>query len=85
MRDALAPAQLEYCNQIMARSYGTFQGTFGFLAGANILDIASVGIDNGILTQNETLISDAYRRVHNEVVIQGALQIDGVKDDGSFE
>ncbi|KAJ8083848.1 hypothetical protein PM082_002614 [Marasmius tenuissimus] len=84
MNDALAPALSGHCNRIMARAYGTFQGTFGFLAGANILDIASIGIDNGILTQNTTLISDAYRRVHNEVVIQGGLQVDGIKDDGSF-
>ncbi|KAL0579368.1 hypothetical protein V5O48_002644 [Marasmius crinis-equi] len=84
MNDTLSPAQFKHCSLMMTRAYGTFQGNFSFLAGSNILDIAAVGIDNGILTQNESLITDAYQRVHREVVIQGGVEVDGVKADGSF-
>ena len=84
MDDVLTPTQLSNCTHMTARSYGTFQGTFGFLAGANILDIAKIGIDNGILNGNVTLITDAYRRIHNEVQIQPGVKVDGVKADGSF-
>ncbi|KAL0579357.1 hypothetical protein V5O48_002633 [Marasmius crinis-equi] len=84
MDEALTTTQRSNCTRMTARSYGTFQGNFSFLAGANILDIAKIGIDNGILNQNVSLITDAYRRVHNEVHIQPGVMVDGVKSDGSF-
>ncbi|KAL0571727.1 hypothetical protein V5O48_010235 [Marasmius crinis-equi] len=84
MEETLDPTQLSNCTRMTSRSYATFQGGFGFLAGANILDIAKIGIDDGILNKNVTLITDAYRRVHNEVRIQPGVMVDGVKLDGSF-
>ncbi|KAK1228704.1 hypothetical protein PQX77_008198 [Marasmius sp. AFHP31] len=84
MGDALTPTQRGNCTHMTARSYGTFQGSFGFLAGANILDIAKIGIDNGISNGNVTLIADAYQRIHKEVQIQPSVKVDGVKADGSF-
>ncbi|KAG7099076.1 hypothetical protein E1B28_000951 [Marasmius oreades] len=84
MEDALAPSQISNCTHMTARSYGTFQGDFSFLAGANILDIAKIGIDNGVLNQDVSLITDAYQRIHNEVQIQPGIRVDGIKADGSF-
>ncbi|KAF9270093.1 polysaccharide lyase family 8 protein [Marasmius fiardii PR-910] len=84
MQDALSSTQLSNCTHMTARAYGTFQGNFGFLAGANILDIAKIGIDNGILNQNVSLVTDAYRRIHNEVRVQPGVMVDGIKADGSF-
>ena len=48
------------------------------------MDIASIGVDLGLLIANETLLDDAFGRVHNEVVIQNAVKADGIRADGSF-
>jgi hypothetical protein len=69
------------------RAYGTFDHSIngvGFLTGANTLDIASVGIDIGLLNMNQSIIVDAYQRVHKEVVVQNSVKADGVRPDGSF-
>jgi hypothetical protein len=70
-----------------SRSYGTFQGPIngvGILTGANALDVAAIGIDSGLLTTNASLISDAYRRVHDELAIRDEVKADGIRRDGSF-
>ena len=56
----------------------------GVATGANLLDIAKIGIDNGLLNQNVTIIADAYSRIHAEVTIQNAIASDGIRADGSF-
>lgn len=69
------------------RAYNTFiTGINGVSAitGSNTLDIASVGIDLGLLQGNSTLVSDAYNRVHEEVVVENGLKVDGIRADGSF-
>lgn len=43
-----------------------------------------VGIDTGILTRNLSLITDAFTRVHNEVVVTSGVKADGIRPDGSF-
>lgn len=55
-----------------------------FLTGANTLDVAKIGIDGSLLNLNATQIADAYRRIHEEVVIQQAIKADGIRPDGSF-
>ena len=71
----------------MQRAFGTF-GRFvnglGFLTGANTLDVAKIGIDSGLLTDNATVIADGYARIHAEVVVQNATKADGIRADGSF-
>ncbi|ESK88903.1 polysaccharide lyase family 8 protein [Moniliophthora roreri MCA 2997] len=84
MNDTLSATQMSNCSHMTARTYGTFGGGFGFLAGANILDIGKISVDSGILTHNVTIITDAYRRVHNEVQVQPGVKKDGIKPDGSF-
>ena len=69
-----------------ARSYAKFEvsPTPGYASGANVLDMARIGVDSGILSGNVTMISDAYRRMHQEQVIQSRIKADGIFPDGSF-
>jgi hypothetical protein len=64
------------------RAYGAFDHGYGFEAGANILDMAKIGLDQGLLVLNVSLVSDAYQRVHNTLVIQEdiGIKVDGVGD-----
>lgn len=62
-----------------------------YMAGANILDVASNSVNVGILqalggnsTRGEALIGDAYRRAHDELKVQPGLKADGIRADGSF-
>ena len=87
LNDTLTPTQLGNCTNISSRSYHTFiSGIVGGAAvtGANTLDIATIGIDNGLLTANTSLLSDAFGRVHAEVVTQSKPRTDGIWPDGSF-
>ena len=56
----------------------------GIATGANLLDIAKIGIDEGLLNSNETLIADAYAQIHTELVIENEIMVDGIRADGSF-
>jgi hypothetical protein len=70
-----------------SRAYGTFLtgiNGLGAITGANTMDIASVGIDLGLSTQNTTLITDAYNRVHDEFTVKNGVKVDGIRPDGSF-
>ncbi|THH34187.1 hypothetical protein EUX98_g65 [Antrodiella citrinella] len=87
LNGSLTPAELGNCTKISNRAYGTFNTGIvggGAVTGANTLDIATIGIDNGLLTSNMTLLSDAFNRVHAEVVVQNTLRQDGIRADGSF-
>ncbi|OBZ79152.1 Chondroitinase-AC [Grifola frondosa] len=83
----LTPTQLRNCTHITERSYSTFGRNInglGVLTGANTLDVAKVGIDQALLTWNVSLITDAYGRIHKEVVVQNVVKADGIRSDGSF-
>lgn len=85
--DSLTTSERASCQRITGRSYNTFlTGINGVSAitGANTLDIASIGIDQGFLTANASLVSDGYARVHSELVIRNTLKADGIRADGSF-
>ncbi|KAF7791830.1 hypothetical protein EIP86_002854 [Pleurotus ostreatoroseus] len=85
--DSLLASELGNCTKFTGRSFATFEtGINGVSAitGANALDIASIGLDEGLLTQNASLISSAFERVHAEVVVQNAVKADGIRADGSF-
>ncbi|KAF8898701.1 polysaccharide lyase family 8 protein [Infundibulicybe gibba] len=87
LNDTLAPIQLSNCTHMTGRAYGTFDHNIngvGFLTGANTLDVAKIGIDQGLLNFNVSLITDAYGRVHNELTIKDELRADGIRPDGSF-
>ncbi|KAI9445284.1 polysaccharide lyase family 8 protein [Lactarius indigo] len=81
---SLTPTQLNSCNTISARAYDTFYEGKSFLTGANILDVAKIGIDLALLTSNTSLITEAYGRINAEISIQPGVMVDGIKPDGSF-
>jgi hypothetical protein len=37
-----------------------------------------------MLSNNATLMTEAFDRIHTEVVVQPGIKIDGIKPDGSF-
>ncbi|KAJ8508557.1 hypothetical protein ONZ45_g9168 [Pleurotus djamor] len=82
--EMLTPTQLSNCTNIALRAYSTFVRKPTFLTGANLLDVAKVGIDQGLLNGNTTLLGDAYLRIHNEVIVHDTLKADGIRPDGTF-
>ncbi|PSS37709.1 hypothetical protein PHLCEN_2v402 [Hermanssonia centrifuga] len=83
----LTATQHDNCTHITGRSYGTFDHNvngLGILTGANLLDVARIGIDEGLLNSNESLLIDAYNRIHGEVIIENEIESDGIRADGSF-
>jgi hypothetical protein len=81
---SLNPTQANSCTSILARAYDTFYERKSFLTGANILDVASIGLNLALLTSNSNLITEAYDRINAEVIIQPGVMVDGIKPDGSF-
>ncbi|KAF9514122.1 polysaccharide lyase family 8 protein [Hydnum rufescens UP504] len=73
--DPLTSTQLSNCTHFTSRSFSTFNYThingLGTLTGANTLDVA-------------TSCTQAYGRVHAEVVVQTATRADGIRPDFSF-
>ncbi|KAJ3576650.1 hypothetical protein NP233_g291 [Leucocoprinus birnbaumii] len=87
LNDTLTSSQFDHCLNMTGRSYNLFLEPFdevNFLTGANILDVCKIGIDGALLNINVTQITDAYRRIHAEVVIHQELMADGIRPDGSF-
>lgn len=87
LNDTLTVEQFDHCLNMTGRSYDLFLRPFNevsFLTGANILDVAKIGIDGALLNINLTQITDAYRRIHQEVVIHQEIKADGIRPDGSF-
>ena len=83
----LTDTQHSNCTNMTGRTYAVLGHSInglGVATGANLLDIAKIGIDNGLLNQNVTIIADAYSRIHAEVTIQNAIASDGIRADGSF-
>jgi hypothetical protein len=81
---SLTSTQVDGCDTISARAYDTFYEGKTFLTGANILDVAKIGIDLALLSSNTSLISEAYGRINAEISIQPGVRVDGIKPDGSF-
>ncbi|KAK7055904.1 polysaccharide lyase family 8 protein [Favolaschia claudopus] len=86
--DTLTASELEGCTRMTSRAYNTLQTgiqnmTSG-ITGANLLDIASVGIDLGLLQGNSSLVKEGYDVVHSDFVYQTQPKADGIRPDGSF-
>ena len=86
LNTTLTPTQLANCTHMTARTFDLFRRPVipVFLAGANTLDISSIGIALGLLTQNASIVADAYDRVHKEVRVMNGFHADGILEDGSF-
>jgi hypothetical protein len=73
LRDELSPTEYGNCTLMTARAYTPFFRAKppGYVSGANIIDMAVVGILAGLLENNgagnASRVADAYQRVHNEV------------------
>ncbi|KAF8726171.1 Polysaccharide lyase family 8, N terminal alpha-helical domain, partial [Rhizoctonia solani] len=85
LRSDLTESELGNCTHITARAYSPFYRELRprYLGGANVIDIAVVGVLAGLLennrTGNATRIADAYLRVHGEAVVRPGNGIDGIK------
>ncbi|KAK0233202.1 polysaccharide lyase family 8 protein [Armillaria fumosa] len=84
---SLSNDELAGCLHIIQRAYNTFHtGIVGVssITGSNLLDIAGIGLDFGLLTSNEIVLTDAYNRAHGELSIKTEVSADGIRPDGSF-
>lgn len=46
--------------------------------------MSKIGIDQALRVLNDTLVTEAYGRVHAQMVIEPGILVDGIKPDGSF-
>ncbi|KAF9531953.1 polysaccharide lyase family 8 protein [Crepidotus variabilis] len=87
LNETLSDSEFNNCTRITRRSYGAFGRTInglGILTGANTLDVVKVGIDQGLLTLNASLLEDSFGKAHSELQIQNDTHGDGIRPDGSF-
>ncbi|KIJ68409.1 polysaccharide lyase family 8 protein [Hydnomerulius pinastri MD-312] len=87
INDTLSVTQAGNCSHITLRAYGTFDhyvNGLGYLTGANTLDVAKIGIDQGLRVTNVSMMFDAFQRVHDTLVIEQPVKADGIRVDGSF-
>ncbi|ELU43722.1 polysaccharide lyase family 8 protein [Rhizoctonia solani AG-1 IA] len=91
LRQELSDTELAKCTTMTARAYAPFyrDPKPGYLSGANVMDIAVIGIMAALLENdrsgNATRIADAYGRVHSQTLVQSEDRVDGIKPDGSFQ
>ncbi|KAJ6489074.1 polysaccharide lyase family 8 protein [Mycena sanguinolenta] len=84
---SLSASEAAGCARMTGRAFNTLQtGINGVSAitGANLLDIASIGIDQGLLLGNASEIAAGYAAVHGDLIFQNATKADGIREDGSF-
>lgn len=81
LRDTLSSFQLSVCTRMTTRSY---EYNVNGLTGANTLDVCRIGMDQALLTSNEDLLTDAYRRSYRELRIMDQVKADGIRADGAF-
>jgi hypothetical protein len=87
LNDTLSSSQADHCLAITNRSYNLFLRPLrevSFLTGANVLDVAKIGIDGALMDSNVTQILGAYQHIHGEMVVQENIKADGIRADGSF-
>jgi len=80
----MSETQLSTCVSMTSRSFSVFGTGESFLAGANILDIASIGVAAGILSGNTTKVGLVFEYINAEIVVYSEPKVDGIKPDGSF-
>lgn len=84
LNGSLSATQIVGCSRMTLRSYGTFGHDWGYLTGANTVDVAKIGLDQGLRAQNATLIVEAFDKIRQEVLIKQITSADGIRPDGSF-
>ncbi len=81
--DILSEADENHCMLMSTRSYGAFARHASYMTGANILDVAKIGIDAGLLSSNESFVADAYSKIHQELAVKDGIMVDGIRS-GTF-
>ncbi|KAG9035110.1 hypothetical protein FRB95_011977 [Tulasnella sp. JGI-2019a] len=98
LNSTITDNQRASCVLMGQRSYDTFDrygvgdtSQVSWMKGANILDIASIGVNVGILRYyggeadaGLQVITEAYGHAHDEIVVQTEPFADGIRPDGSF-
>lgn len=85
IKDKLTPTQSSNCTHIQARAYtDTESHPLSRFTGANMLDVASVGIALGLFTENADTVQDALEHFYGAVSIVSKATGDGIQPDGSF-
>lgn len=87
LKDAITSTQSSKCAEIQDRSYVTIdKGTRGIssFTGANLLDVATVGISLSLLNKDADLLKDALEHFYKGVVVESKPSGDGIQADGSF-
>lgn len=84
--DSLTPSEKAFCGNVTTRTYRLFErGIYNVpITGANTLDIAKISADSGLLTNNEDIVADSYRIIHEEIAVRNEVRADGIRADGSF-
>ncbi|CAE6390229.1 unnamed protein product [Rhizoctonia solani] len=91
LRSELTSTELAMCTLMTARAYAPFyrDPQPSYLGGANVMDIAVIGMLAGLLENNRagnvSRIADAYDRLHQQALVQPGDRVDGIKPDGSFQ
>ncbi|KAJ7082937.1 polysaccharide lyase family 8 protein [Mycena belliarum] len=84
---SLSASELASCERMTSRTFNTLQAgihNVSAITGANLLDIASVGIDQGLLLNDSSAVASGYTAVHGDLVFQNVVKADGIRADGSF-
>lgn len=87
IQDKLTSAQKAKCAEIQNRSYVTIDEGLrpvSSFTGANLLDVATVGISLGLLNDDPALVKDALEHFYGGVVVETSPSGDGIQADGSF-
>ncbi|KAG8968152.1 hypothetical protein FRC03_008505 [Tulasnella sp. 419] len=93
LNDVITPEERADCIAMGERGYGVMDRWvvgIGYITGANTLDIASNGISVGLLRYlggldgGQEIVTDAYNRIHRDLVIHNEDKADGIRADGSF-
>ncbi|KAJ7579689.1 polysaccharide lyase family 8 protein [Mycena floridula] len=85
--DQLTDSQVSSCTKFASRTYSTLDHNtngVGAMTGANLLDVASIGIDDALRRADSDRVADAYSRIQNNLVIVNTIKADGIRADGSF-
>ncbi|KAI8646698.1 chondroitin AC/alginate lyase, partial [Parasitella parasitica] len=87
LQEQLTSNQLARCTKIQKRSYDTIDTglrTVSSYTGANLLDVASVGITLGLQNQDADTLKAALEDFYRGVEISSKVAGDGIQADGSF-
>lgn len=84
---SITPEEHAFCGMITKRSYGMIDkeiNGIGNMTAANVMDIAKLTVDGGLVSKDIAILTELYARVHGEMVVKDGEKVDGIRPDGSF-